>query len=166
MEDKINKLWFVNQLKNQGKTGYQMAKALKLDPSAVSHMLNGDRKMELREAAIIAKFIGQSVTTVMEQAGIPLSRISPKETGMMRVFGTVNAKGDVSMEAPHEAPYVTAPANIPNHGIALRYMTEGTAFEYANGWVIYYEPLTDIPLDAIGLLCVVKVAGENNFAVG
>lgn len=165
LADKINKLWFINQLKNQEKTAYQMAKVLNLDPSAVSRMLSGDRKMELREAAIIAKFLGHSVTTIMEQAGIPLSQISPKETGMMRVFGTVNAKGDVSMVVPHEAPYVTAPANIPNHGIALRYMTDGTAFEYANGWVLYYEPLTDIPLDAIGRLCVVKVAGESDFAV-
>lgn len=161
MKGKIDKQWFVTQLRNQEKTATQLSKYLKLDPSAVSRMLNSERRMTMAEAAKTAHFLGQPVTTVMERAGIPLSELNPRDTGMVRIFGTVDADGRIDMQPPREAPYVQAPPDLPAHGVALRLLAEHTPQEHAHGWVVYYEPTPDVPVDAIGRLCVVHVEGDD-----
>jgi len=45
---------------------------MKLDPSAVTNVLNGDRRLQLKEAVSIAKFLDEDLETVIEKAGVKL----------------------------------------------------------------------------------------------
>jgi hypothetical protein len=165
LKRKIDKPWFLNQLRNQSKTASELAKYLKLDPSAVSRMLNDQRDMTMEEAAKTASFLGQPITEVMEHAGIPLSELNPKDTGMVRIFGTVNAEGMINMDPPKVAPYAPIPPSMSAHTIALRMLMEGTPLAHVHGWVLYYEPVKEIPVEAIDRLCVVKIEGEDHLCV-
>jgi hypothetical protein len=78
----IDSEWFYRQLDKEGRSLRDMAKALGLDPSAVSRMLRGERKMSAEEQDGIAGYLGVSVMDVAarrrgERAGFAESRQEP-----------------------------------------------------------------------------------------
>lgn len=54
---KIDSDWFYARLKEIGASSNELAKFLKLDPSSVSRMLKGDRKMSAEEQDGVAAFL-------------------------------------------------------------------------------------------------------------
>lgn len=68
----VDKKWFVDKLRDQRKSQRDLSKHMKLDPSAVTNVLNGDRRLQLKEAVSIAKFLDEDLETVIEKAGVKL----------------------------------------------------------------------------------------------
>src|SRR5436309_1946611 len=64
-----NALWFYQTLERVNATQADLARHLRLAPSAVSRMLSGERQMKLLEAVQIAKFLGVSQEEVLGHAG-------------------------------------------------------------------------------------------------
>jgi transcriptional regulator with XRE-family HTH domain len=60
----IDSDWFYRQLEQEGRSLRDMAKRLGLDPSAVSRMLRGERKMSAEEQDGIAEYLGISIDHV------------------------------------------------------------------------------------------------------
>ncbi|WP_075292172.1 helix-turn-helix domain-containing protein [Pararhizobium arenae] len=60
----IDSAWFYQQLEKDGRSLRGMARALGLDPSAVSRMLRGERKMTAEEQDGIAAYLGVPMTEV------------------------------------------------------------------------------------------------------
>lgn len=60
----IDSEWFYRQLEKEGRSLRAMARALGLDPSAVSRMLKGERKMSADEQDGIADYLGVSLNEV------------------------------------------------------------------------------------------------------
>jgi len=60
----IDSEWFYRQLEKDGRSLRAMARALGLDPSAVSRMLKGERKMSADEQDGIADYLGVSLNEV------------------------------------------------------------------------------------------------------
>ncbi|MET3612072.1 transcriptional regulator with XRE-family HTH domain [Rhizobium aquaticum] len=60
----IDSEWFYRQLEKDGRSLRAMARALGLDPSAVSRMLKGERKMSADEQDGIAGYLGVSINEV------------------------------------------------------------------------------------------------------
>ncbi|MDB5526372.1 MAG: Plasmid maintenance system antidote protein [Rhizobium sp.] len=60
----IDSEWFYRQLERDGRSLRDMAKGLGLDPSAVSRMLRGERKMSAEEQDGIAEYLGISINEV------------------------------------------------------------------------------------------------------
>ncbi|MGE7368183.1 helix-turn-helix domain-containing protein [Neorhizobium sp. NPDC001467] len=54
---KIDSDWFYARLKEIGSSGSELAKFLKLDPSSVSRMLKGERKMSAEEQDGVAEYL-------------------------------------------------------------------------------------------------------------
>src|SRR5918911_4234849 len=60
--------WFLQQLDRAGLSQADLARHLRLAPSAVSRMLKGERQMKLLEAAQTASFLGVSQDEVLRRA--------------------------------------------------------------------------------------------------
>jgi transcriptional regulator with XRE-family HTH domain len=60
----IDSAWFYQQLEKDGRSLRGMARALGLDPSAVSRMLRGERKMTAEEQDGIAAYLGVPMADV------------------------------------------------------------------------------------------------------
>ena len=61
--------WFQQALDRAGVTQADLARHLRLAPSAVSRMLKGERQMKLLEAVQVADFLGVSQEDVLRHAG-------------------------------------------------------------------------------------------------
>jgi transcriptional regulator with XRE-family HTH domain len=72
VETVIDKEWFFDRLRDRRQSLREMARHMELDPSAVSRMLSGQRKMQMEEAGAIARFLGAPVAEVLKHAGIAL----------------------------------------------------------------------------------------------
>jgi transcriptional regulator with XRE-family HTH domain len=70
MERQVDKDWFFDQLERQRKSLRGLARHMELDPSAVSRILSGKRRMQMEEAAAIARFLGAPVSEVLSHAGL------------------------------------------------------------------------------------------------
>lgn len=68
----IDKDWFVHKLDERDKSVRGLAKHLDIDPSAVSRMLSGERRMKMEEANSIAQFLGVHVKEVLQHAGVSI----------------------------------------------------------------------------------------------
>lgn len=76
--------WFQQALDRAGVTQADLARHLRLAPSAISRMIKGERQMKLLEAVQIANFLGVSQEEVLRHAGAaaePLSRSEPPRRG-------------------------------------------------------------------------------------
>lgn len=66
----IDKDWFHQKLAEKRVSLRGLARHMDIDPSAVSRMLSGHRKMKLEEATTIAAFLGSTVNDVLKHAGV------------------------------------------------------------------------------------------------
>ncbi|MDP9836881.1 transcriptional regulator with XRE-family HTH domain [Neorhizobium huautlense] len=73
---KIDSDWFYARLKEIGASSSELAKFLKLDPSSVSRMLKGDRKMSAEEQDGVSAFLR-----------VPLNVVALHRRGEEAVFG-------------------------------------------------------------------------------
>jgi hypothetical protein len=77
----MNTSWFYDALARIGASQADLARQLRLAPSAVSRMLNGERQVKLLEAAQIASFLGVAPDEVMRHAGEEASEPRPAMPG-------------------------------------------------------------------------------------
>ena len=66
----VNTKWFQDRLADQRMSQRGLARAMGLDPAAISLTLRGKREMKIAEAAAIARLLGVPADEVMEQAGV------------------------------------------------------------------------------------------------
>ncbi len=64
INDRIDKAWFSQQLKKRGGSQADLARFLRLDRSAVTRMLNGERNMSVEEQDRIAEYLDVPVGDV------------------------------------------------------------------------------------------------------
>lgn len=65
----MDAMWFQQALERAGASQADLARHLRLAPSAISRMLKGDRQMKLLEAVQVAAFLGVSQDDVLRHAG-------------------------------------------------------------------------------------------------
>ena len=68
----IDKGWFFNTLIQRKRSLRGLARYMEIDPSAVSRMFSGERRMQMDEIAKIATFLGVGVAEVLTHAGVTL----------------------------------------------------------------------------------------------
>lgn len=163
---KVDVLWFKRTIEDKRKSQRQLAKFLKLDPSAVTLMLQGKRHIRVGEAVAIAEFLEKPLYEVLERAGIPASEVTPAAGGYVVITGWVDQEGIVHGTDFDGSGLAPAPANAADDLIALRYQTALTALDTVDGWLVYATLRGDIAPEAVGRLCVVQVAGEDVHRVG
>lgn len=70
LKHNIDKDWFLLRLEEKDKSVRGLARHMEIDPSAVSRMLSGERRMKMEEATSIAQFLGVHVKEVLKHAGV------------------------------------------------------------------------------------------------
>ena len=68
----MDAIWFQQALDRAGVSQADLARHLRLAPSAVSRMLKGERQMKLLEAVQVSAFLGVSQDEVLRHAGASL----------------------------------------------------------------------------------------------
>ncbi|MFP5078139.1 helix-turn-helix domain-containing protein [Rhizobium sp. YIM 134829] len=61
----IDSAWFYEQLASNGRSVRDLARFLDLDPSSVSRMLRGERKMSAEEQDGVAKYLGLPLADIV-----------------------------------------------------------------------------------------------------
>lgn len=161
MADTVNRRWFENQLANRKLSQRRLAALIGIDPSAMSLMLSGKRKMSAVEAGEVAKHLGVQVDDVLRHAGVTVPTIGKERTAP--VVGTVGDRLEVKMGRLGSAPQVVAvPADVDSkNGKVLMVQQQG--FMY--GWRLLYVPRLGVSLEAIGRMCVVQKKGDDRLYV-
>src|SRR5579864_8931273 len=67
----MDAFWFHQALERVGATQADLARHLRLAPSAVSRMVKGERQMKLLEAVQVASFLGVPEDELLRRAGEP-----------------------------------------------------------------------------------------------
>lgn len=110
----FDKEWFVRKLEENNKTLRGLARHMELDPSAVSRMLDGKRRMKMDEANSVASFLSVTVDEVLSHAGVNLGS-KPHPVRIM-IVATIDQRGNVTTIAnPSPLPQ----AVLDKAGIAL-----------------------------------------------
>jgi phage repressor protein C with HTH and peptisase S24 domain len=162
----MDSTWFEQALNRVGGSQADLARYLRLAPSAISRMLKGERQMKLAEAMQVATFLQVSQEEVLRRASDappPGSDNAPRRRGrpprrselaLPRPFPPMAPQGDVipirSAERGNgeqrlsleEAGYTPRPANLAGvrAAYAVYMVGDHLAPRYEEGWLLHVHP--------------------------
>src|SRR5512146_1768348 len=161
----MDAIWFQQALDRVGMSQADLARHLRLAPSAVSRMLRGERQMKLLEAVQVAAFLGVTQDEVLRRAGAsadapssPTRDGSPRRGRPPRML-----QGPVPVPRPEPIPirsagrgggdqqmffedgpigYTARPANLSGVKGAYAIYMVGDSMEprYEQGWLLHVNP--------------------------
>jgi transcriptional regulator with XRE-family HTH domain len=136
MPQQVDTRWFRDRLADCKLSQRGLARAMGLDPAAVSLTLRGKREMKIAEAAQIARLLGVPADDVMEHAGV---RVASKNV-LVPVGATMDATAEVHFD-------LTSGESVPHPGgdiaemvCACRCQTEGSEMSHMDGWLLFWHP--------------------------
>lgn len=155
--------WFNQALERIGATQADLARHLRLAPSAVSRMLKGERQMKQLETVQIAAFLGVSPDDVLRHAvadtgSPPAADISRAGRGRPRSASTSNAGNQADLIPIRSAGrggtdqamfledgpigYTSRPSNLNGVRAAYAIYMVGDSMEprYEPGWLLHVNP--------------------------
>jgi len=159
--------WFHKALERVNATQADLARHLRLAPSAVSRMMKGERQMKLLEAVQISDFLGVSQEEVLRHAGDtgvpPPAGEAPRGRGRPPSTGTSSTSATALARTPDQIPIRSAarggadqemfledgpightprPANLGGVRSAYAIYMVGDSMEprYEPGWLLHVNP--------------------------
>jgi phage repressor protein C with HTH and peptisase S24 domain len=159
--------WFHQALERVNATQADLARRLRLAPSAVSRMMKGERQMKLLEAVQIADFLGVSQEEVLRHAGEPgtppPAGEMPRGRGRPPSSGTTHGPAAALTRGSDQIPvrsaarggtdqemfledgpigYTPRPANLGGVRSAYAIYMVGDSMEprYEPGWLLHVNP--------------------------
>lgn len=152
----VDQTWFTERLEHRQLSQRRLAKLMGLDPAAVSLMFRGKRKIALEEASQLAVLLDVPVTEVLERAGLHVHG-----ERRIKMVGTLNASGEVSMSGEGAHDLVEAPPGVPSDCVAIQARTTGTDQEALDGWIYFVSNAHGSPGQTIGHLAMVAIKGNG-----
>ena len=140
----VNAKWFQTRLINKGLTQRKLAEALGVDPSAITQIFKGKRKLGLDEATTLARVLGVTLGEVLVAAGLSAPDV-PKVEDKAKVKGIVNFKFEVEWGDPHGPENSYSPFSAALRGArvrldGLRLKTSGSGCEALNQGIVFFSP--------------------------
>ena len=155
--------WFQQSLERIGATQADLARHLRLAPSAVSRMLKGERQMKQVETVQIASFLRVSPEEVLRHAvaeppaqsspelprpgrGRPPAAVSsaglPRVADLIPIRGAGRGGSDQTMFLADGLGYTPRPANLGGIREAYAIYMVGDSMEprYEPGWLLHVNP--------------------------
>jgi transcriptional regulator with XRE-family HTH domain len=154
--------WFQQALDRAGSSQADLARHLRLAPSAISRMLKGERQMKILEAVQVAAFLGVSQEEVLRHAGDetpapprtePPRRGRPPRVGIVPagppraepipIRSAARGGGDQEMFL-EDGPigYTARPNNLigVRGAYAIYMFGDGMEPRYEQGWLLHVNP--------------------------
>lgn len=130
LQPQFNKEWFVNRLQALKISQRKLAKMIDLDPSAVTLMFTGRRKITPDEVHQIAGIFNVPVTEVMRHAGVDVT----DDVRKVKIKGYIGEKSRVTLIESTPVDTAIAPADVPNDSFCLQVRHPGATND---GWLIF-----------------------------
>jgi len=153
----INSQWFIDRLNDRQLSQRSLAKLMGLDPSAVSLMMRGKRKITLEEAAQMAVLLNVTTNDVLAQAGVSVQTGERK----IKVIGHMIGDSTVVLDAHGLHEITSGPSDLPADAIAIQCRTTSSPMELIDGWMLFLSESNGNPMSAVDTmaLCAVKNNG-------
>lgn len=72
----INEKWFRERLAERDQSARALARYMDVDPSAISLILRGERRLQLEHVEAMAQFLDEPIEAVLDAAGLPVPALS------------------------------------------------------------------------------------------
>ncbi|MEK9754410.1 MAG: helix-turn-helix domain-containing protein [Rhodospirillaceae bacterium] len=151
---KIDRAWFRDKLADKNESQAALARFLGIDPSNVSQLLNGRRRVHMDLAEKIASFLGVAPSEVLRAFGAKV----PEPAGAVVKFpliGLVTPEMEIRENSP--CAEVEGHAGLPADAVAVRAQTAGSFADWLDGWLLYFRPRACAPPE-VTRLCVAELA--------
>ncbi len=148
----IDTTWFRDRLAERKLSMRRLATHLEIDPSAVSLMLRGLRKMSAEEANLISGLLTIPVTEVLARAGIPIE----EDTRSFPIRGYLDIDGVVHELKGTHLRHFTAPRDVPLGALVLQVRAPAVQ---QDGWIMVAGQFDARVQAMIDRLVVLEIAG-------
>ena len=153
----VNKQFFMDHMADKRLSLREVAKQMNVWPAALSRSLDGKRKMQLEEAANLARVLSIPVTEVLANAGIAPAKVNGRRCDVLAYY---TGTGEIEYAPKDSIERVPIPDGVPDDTIAVRYRTSDSPLSFTDGWITFLAPRRD-PNELIGLYCGVSVIGHG-----
>lgn len=151
--------WFTRRLAELGETQRALARFLGADPSTVSKMLSGVRRIRLEEAEALARFLRVPLLDVLEHAGVALEGLPGAGAGA-RLVGIIDGAGRITpWEGEAEEVLMPFPGPLAASHPGLVALRLDDPESLMDGWLFFYTPAERVEAAAVGRLAVVRSRG-------
>ena len=150
--------WFRNKLADQRMSQRGLAKALGVDPAAVSLTLRGRREMKIAEAAAIARLLGVPADEVMERAGVHVT----SKNALVPITAWMDGTAELHMDTASKKSVPHPGGDLPEECYAAICRTDGTDLTHMDGWLMFtnqMNPDGGISPEAVGRLSFCRIKG-------
>ena len=154
----IDTRWFQNLIADRRLSQRRLAKQLGLDPAAVSLMFRGKRRMQMNEAADVARLLGVSMDEVLAHAGIRPPR-TESEFSELTIPLVYWMDGNGEMHALDPGERIEIKTVLPEDVVACQCRTAMSPIEHMDRWVLIFQaPLrTGVQPGAVGRYSVMRL---------
>ncbi|SNZ19089.1 Helix-turn-helix [Cohaesibacter gelatinilyticus] len=159
---KINKDWFLTAFKDKGTSLRQAAKHLEIDPSAMSRILSGQRKLQMSEAQELARFLNVPVAEVLAQAGMDIHEVPENST--IQLTREIDGDGLLSARAEPTALqyHIVAKAKTSlasdKSVVAAEVSALDGSFAFWDGATVLFRDAIEVEGQLADSLCVVTLS--------
>jgi len=157
----IDTRWFQDLLTDRRLSQRRLAREIGIDPSAVSLMFRGKRRMQMAEAAQVARLLGVPLDDVIRHAGIHTETMAPLDIQEIAVPLVYMVDGHAELHSLDAGQRVEVKAALPDDVIAAQCRTAMTPLEHMDRWLLLFSAPTrsGIQPDAIGRYSVMRLPG-------
>lgn len=152
--------WFQTRLAAKGFSQRSMASKLGLDPSAMSLIIHGKRRLGLEESIELSKHLDVRHEELLSRFGVELG--DDTTPGMLKVKGTVTGENlSVEWNIVKGAKNVSNPFHDKNISV-VRVQATGTRFDGLHGALIFYRESKIVDPEAVGKPNLVRIKGKKD----
>lgn len=163
---KINKDWFMSAFKERGTSLRKAAKHLDIDPSAMSRVFSGQRKMQMTEAQDLARFLNLPIADVLANAGMDIHQLPENST--IQLLKQIDETGQIidhSQAGP--LPYhITSKARTnlaaDKAVIAAEVSASDGPLEFWDGATFLFREVAEVEGQLSNCLCAVTMSDERS----
>ena len=151
----INTDWFKDRLAARRMSQRGLARALDMDPGALSLTLRGKRTMRMTEAADIARLLGVPAEEVIENAGVSIST----KGHQLQITGYVDGSGEVHRQMAEKLGLASHPGGeLPPDVDVIACCTVNSDLDHMDGWLLFVEQTRPgVPAESVGRLSLCKI---------